>query len=451
MMKTKAIRYCSVLFAVILMLGVFTACSGKNGETGSTQASVETSNTPSKTNKHPAGSETVRFGFSSMFYSSSDDFCIEILRWDENGQVACVTDANISGMMDQMQLEHVYDENGVLLKSKFEIDGLSPHSSWKNYHYDAKNKLTHIVYTIPEFATYGILTQETFSYHAQTGALEKSFIYEGNELMCQRAYDANGTVAEETITDEAILTYEYNGFGNVSAVYEYGFEDTAHTQLLATRVFEYDENERLTKYQKLDSAGSVSIEYTYTYDANGNRVLVTEGTDRKTEFAYDEHGNLIRNISYYYAEEQWKVSTHQNHEMKYNKNGQMVEQTVQFDVPPVDLFRYTYNETGSLIKQEGIWTSRDNMVSTVQTFEYADDGSLQKETYYGIARLEWPEQTRVIEYKYTNGMIAELIQTKTDKDGNVTEYLDYRFDYTFENGLYGIEVSVFDANGNPTA
>lgn len=114
--------------------------------------------------------------------------------------------------------------------------------------------------------------------------------------------DQNRTTNSNTVTGQGItdISYSYDAAGNVTEQIVDDETDNTYTRT----VYTYDDRGYVTEEQVYDKAGALqgSIRYTYSQD-NKTRVASTydakgDATGEKVEAQYDEHGNLIKEITY---------------------------------------------------------------------------------------------------------------------------------------------------------
>ena len=170
------------------------------------------------------------------------------------------------------------------------------------YEYDLNDRLIKVTDN-------GVTTQYTYD---KTGNVIKTVRSSG--INTEYTYDEQSRLVKLVNTrDGEILSsfsYTYDKAGNVIS------EDAVSSETSAHMDYVYDNSSQLIKYRRITD--SSNEEYTYTYDKSGNRTrLVKTGVEQpetieytynssnqlvceestvsgKTEYAYDANGNLIR-------------------------------------------------------------------------------------------------------------------------------------------------------------
>ncbi|MFO0731410.1 MAG: RHS repeat-associated core domain-containing protein [Nitrospiraceae bacterium] len=155
--------------------------------------------------------------------------------------------------------EYAYDGNGNLLTVK-----------------DAKNQVT------------------TFAYDSRNRLLSttdplgkvETYEYDGNDNLTKRvtpkldqivfAYDAVNQLLSKTLPGSLVTSYTYDSVGNVTTV-------TDPDSVLAMT---YDQATRLLTTSTAGSSNQPAVTLTYTYDVNGNRLTLNDGTAAQS-YGYD--------------------------------------------------------------------------------------------------------------------------------------------------------------------
>ena len=163
----------------------------------------------------------------------------------------------------QGEIRYTYDAAGRRIKV------LIPNGIVTEYAYDTRNRLTQVIHragdgTILNAFTYDLLPVG-----------QRIAVTEADGSRVTYAYDGLGRLIHEVRTgsNPYTISYEYDPVGNRTRMVRDG-QETLYT---------YDANDRLLK------AGGV----TYTYDANGNTVQMTDGARTRT-YDYDGDNRLIR-------------------------------------------------------------------------------------------------------------------------------------------------------------
>lgn len=207
--------------------------------------------------------------------------------------------------------------------------------------------------------------------------------------------------------------------GNVSCVYEYGYEYDGDVLLMESKT-NYDENGQITWEQVTK----------YEYNNQGDLIWEIRATDdgeemysQITEYVYDEFQNLLSVTG-------------------YNESGNISGMSQE----------YEYNTNGELIKEISYYNDRN--ICSVTTYEYYETGELFKEIYY--------------DYDHDSQEIHYVIEDEYDLSTNLTRNVYYDSDGYIETNMYEYDsfgneikstnyigesveeilVSEYDANGN---
>lgn len=250
------------------------------------------------------------------------------------------------------------------------------------YEYDdAGNELSRIIYEAD-----GTKQSESVNEYDSNGNLIKTFdiLEDGTkELQEEKEYYEDGTIKKETSYEYGIESWisEYDQNGNETYSLMTFFDDDGNVDDKIE--YEYDSG-KVIKTTFYLSDGSISSFYEYEYDSNGNEI---------SEVVYDPDGN-----------------------MKYNHT-------------------HEYDNNNVCIKEA--WYRPDGGANAI--YEYAPDGSWEKETHYYTDGSLWYQNEYKYEKEYdSNDNITKNV--KYSKDETSDEEYEKEYEYLFE----------YDANGNTT-
>ena len=253
---------------------------------------------------------------------------------------------------------------------------------------------------------------------------------ENGNLIIDYDYDANGYLTKAAKGNGTYTLYEYNEYGEVTAIdnytaagvlesytrYTYNSEGlrTGMATKEGSWAYTYDVKNQLTGAVFTDNNSNITQNFAYTYDAMGNRLSETEN-GVTTTYTYNNLNQIV------------------------SANG----------------FTYRYDANGNLLEDEEriyTWTA-DNRVaseklkSTGQLWEYAYDamGNRISSTTNGVTTTWTVDGNGNVLAEYVNGVWnrtyyqGSLLTGFTDKDGN---------EYYFNSDALGTTVSVTGAAGN---
>ncbi len=377
------------------------------------------------------------------------------MTYDKVGNVTAVYDA-YDRLVESYTYDNVYNQMGI-------TDG---NGARILYSYDSMgNKIKTLNESNGSVTTYSYIGGNLIS--AATDALggKTSATYDTmgnlasftnpNGGVSSYTYDKNQNVTSESVGDYYNVKYTYDKNGNVKSMTNSRGQVTT---------YEYDKADRVIK--QTDEAGIIA----YTYDANGNKLKVTETVSGKTvsantitrtydalnrvtsytdaegntiKYNYDEFGNIIsviypgsQKVDYTYDKNGNILTvTDWNDRVisySYDKNGRLIK-TVR---PDGSKETRTYDKAGNLISLKDI--TKDGTVINDYTYNYNLSGNItaicdksagtenqqtDKET---TAQMEYDSVNRLIKY---NGK-----EVKYDADGNMIygpldgEMADFTYD-----------------------
>ncbi len=233
-------------------------------------------------------------------------------------------------------------------------------------------------------------------YTYENGLLVRERVYlngRGTEMKVY-TYNENGLVIQEKYTFDEVpsagwtTTYEYDGEGRV--ILRRGTYDS-DKPTDETRT-EYDEFGRILREESKDSVT------TYTYHENNNYTILTEYKNETTvsrlERTLDERGNIIRERSYRNEE------LTRDYVYEYNERGQQIKFyscSTDGSASISNVAEYDYDESGNLVR--ATFTSDEDNITTVNSYEYNEHGERTKELRYTYLDSELASFSTVV-YEY---------------------------------------------------
>jgi RHS repeat-associated protein len=337
-------------------------------------------------------------------------------------------------------IKYVYDEQGNLKDKEFLSDGTSV-----SYDYDAETRTE--TYTSDRGTT-------VYQYDEGDRLISRTDPtgpYLPNGTSIEYEYDGGSIVAVKTPENVTTYTYESGLLKTVTnqnigtTTYFYESDNTFKTQfpnnVLETR--SYDELGRLKRIEtaKIDPVTGENVEiissYDYQLDDVGNRLSVTEHSDRQVKYEYDELNRVIKEEILNDPDGNNRVITY-----TYDAVGNRLEKNDSIE----GVTTYTYNQLNQLQMEttNGVTTTytyddNGNLISDVTgnystTYHWENDG---ENRLVGVTIVD-ENGTQNIEYQYN----ARGIRVGEIVDGVETRFLidDLR--------PYAQVLAEYDAAGN---
>lgn len=215
----------------------------------------------------------------------------------------------------------------------------------------------------------------------------------GNDMKVY-TYNENGLVIQEKYTFDEVpsagwtTTYEYDEQGRVILRRDVYDSDKPMDE---TRT-EYDEFGRIFREESKDSIT------TYTYGDNGSYTVLTEykneATVTRVERITDERGNMVRERHYRNEE------LTRDYVYEYNEKNQKIKNylcSTDGSASMSNVIEYDYDERGNLIRTT--FTSDEDNITTVHSYEYNEYGEMTKELRYAYMSSELISSSTVV-YEY---------------------------------------------------
>jgi YD repeat-containing protein len=298
-------------------------------------------------------------------------------------------------------IDYEYNEIGNIIK----ISNNAEFNEFTSCTYDALNRL------ISNKINYGLFNK-TINYTWDENSNRKTMTdSEGN--VTSYIYNALDRITNITFPGSKTFLFQYdNGSRRTRLDYPSG----------AYNIYSYDNENKITSIRHYNSNGSTIVNYSYTYDKEGNILNHTENNENYTTYTYDNNYRII-NVSYpdntwsaytydgvgnrlssknsssnlnYSYNSDYRLLTYENTTFKYDNNGNLINKTENDDTT---LFEYNYDNR--LIK---IIFSNSSTIS----YNFSALGQCIKRT----------DDSESIFYNYDN----ENILMELDNNGNKNVY-----------------------------
>jgi len=292
------------------------------------------------------------------------------------GKLTKITDSSGS-------ISFEYDIEGHVITKIQEIDSKT---FTTHYSYDEQGKLTSVTYPSGKIVSYSFNGQGDVISLSIDGTLYISDIKNNqNGLLSytyadgskhSRVYDANGRL-ERLIYPNYTEEVGYNVVNNITNISN---NDNNQT-------FNYDVLNRLINYRNLTDG-----EYqNFGYDGNGNRLTQNQEVNRTRGFSYMVNSNLLQNIKYYHRVDENRTEITKDINYTYDKMGNIIKDD-----------KHTYNYDGR---------NRLTTIDSNVTYQYNNNNRRVSKTVNGI-----------ITYFIYEG---HKLMGEYDKDGNVIKEYFY--------------------------
>ncbi len=236
--------------------------------------------------------------------------------------------------------------------------------------------------------------------------------------------------------DECKQQYDANG----NQIKQIRYDDDGSVEKYLERA--YDESGNLLKeIYWFEGCTLWHYEYAYTYDESGNQVkqikrFYDDGSASCTESVYDESGNLLR---YFGRNDDGSVSGWHD-EYVYDESGNLLEE-IQYDNDGAAYVHneYVYDESGNLLKET--YYGDDGSVAFYNEYAYDESGNLLKKIYYDSDG----SVDSYFEYIYDESG-NQLKETCYNDDESIAFHIEYAYDESgnlLKETHYGSDGSAF--------
>lgn len=246
----------------------------------------------------------------SVYYLGDLDEIISVT-YDEKGYASKIESKDADGNA-QYSINRSYDANGNLTDNILQFPNGS--TDRMTYEYDSENRITKMLEIDNESYDNAILTE--WIYDANGNLVKEIFgSYNGPRYYCEYEYDNEGKLIGKTNFNGmfSYVTYYYDENGNLTRSVTEPEEGYEGVYVIDT--YFYDGNGNLIKeiHDRRSDGSPVLYEvHEYTYNADGLVIrdhftstnYLTPGRDYESvyEYAYDEYGNVIKELYDYYGD-----------------------------------------------------------------------------------------------------------------------------------------------------
>ncbi len=272
----------------------------------------------------------------------------------------------------------------------------------------------------------------------------KSYYFDEKTGICQGEIEVNNTLSWHQT--EAC---DYNDNGTIRSYSKYEYDNNGNTvkslYYQGNKAVTYEENGyTYTDYYYADSKEDMilSSEYSYSYDANGNRTAynsksysttLIEGTENEYKaYVYSERNYTYKNGVYAtyvntYYDSNGKVTS--KTERTYNDNGDEIKE-IRYEMNDGELALYStsiseYDGNGYLVKLTTDYT-KEYYTDSVTEYENDAEGNVLRMTQYNDGKKAY-----VTEYTYNTYDGQKLVvsyETKSEVGGEVMSRVEYNRD-----------------------
>ncbi|MGD9568538.1 MAG: RHS repeat-associated core domain-containing protein, partial [Sedimentibacter sp.] len=330
-----------------------------------------------------------------------------------------------------------YDANGNVTK----INNIAAGSSTTNT-YDKNDRITQVTEGANNRFDYGYDDNSSLTSLTLTaGTASNVFGY---------SYDSLNQMTSLSRNSQNLAKFVYDERGNITSE---RFSNGTYTS------YEYDGNNRLTAIKNYNAAGSVLNSYSYTYDANGNRisVITPSGT---INYQYDELNRLTQEtlldgtiISYEYdavgnrtkktAGSTVTNYTYDNGNQLTNVNGQAYTYDANGNLTSNGSKTFVYNEVNQLTQV------KDSLGNVIASYAYDDQGRRISLTAWGeTSKFHYSGDKVIYTTNGSNNIIAEF---SYDSYGNPATMTYNGATYYYHIDGHGNVTAMTDASGNTVA
>lgn len=259
---------------------------------------------------------------------------------------------------------------------------------------------------------------------------------DGNEIVYNYEYNANGQMSKITDAMGTAYRIEYDGKSVSSAIYPDNSRIDVYTNYepLKTRVYTKNQNNMVLHYEE------------YEFDVDGKVLKSTNDAGKVSTYSYD--GSLLTNTTeeVQYHELQNNIvktitptglngDTHLEEEIEYNDRSNVTSETDEEG----NVTAYTYGDSQNPDLETKVKTTNaDGETTSEVAYEYDSKGNLIKEIDY-IEKI-------VTKYTYDNdGNATESIETLVDEDTNLSNVSSTALSKGLENSK---DTATYDQDGN---
>ena len=255
---------------------------------------------------------------------NKDDLVIayEEINYDENGYPTKYTEARINDYEDSYNIENDKKGNILIAKNK---------EGYNQYIYDKSGNLIEINVATN---TDSLTNKYIYKYNKKNKQIENSWYNGEGKLMNRNRFEYDD---DEKLVQEI----EYLGDGSVNEVQKLEYDKKGNLYSYyndnwltgkTTKTFFYDKKGNLIKKEGIQEKNIIGTKcklIIYTYDEKGNE-LERKDCDKvisKSDFKYDNNGNIIEEVFFGYDKETERVSEKitRRYVIEYDKNNNWIK------------------------------------------------------------------------------------------------------------------------------
>ncbi len=283
---------------------------------------------------------------------------VTTLTTDSSGNVITATDAN--GKVTQFaydtlnRLTQVTDANGDIT----------------NYSYDANGNLTLVTDANGNITTFAYDSMDRLITKTDPLGNSDTFEYDGNENLISRTdrngqtinfqYDNLNQLINKTLPGNLVTTLDYDLVGNLTSI----------TDPDSNLTFTYDGTDRLINTSTTGSPNQPDVTINYTYDANGNRLTMTDSLTGTTNYLYDTLNRIItitnppnQTVNFGYDALSRRASTTLPNgvttDYAYDSNSRITNLQHKLGITTLSSFSYTYD---NVVNRIAMNTTRSGLI-----------------------------------------------------------------------------------------
>ena len=325
---------------------------------------------------------------------------VDAVQYNQLNQVTTTTNGNgivTTLTYDQMGLlVQRQSSNGALVTYAYDVLGnrtnMTDYTGTTFYQYDDLNRLTAVIYSKDNIL--GNADDLVLSYEYDLAGNETAIVYPGGERI-QYTYDNAGRISTaDNVTRTLLFQYTYNPVtGQLTKLTRPNGIETDYS---------YDGMGRLTNILHQTTSGGVLVaQYGYTLDAVGKTTLVTiklQGGTRLEQYGFDYFDRLTNAV---YADNGVISANSLNVSYTYDGNGNRLAMTTKTNNAVTEIRSYTYGNENRLL------TVTNQSGALIASYAYDPAGNrIQKVTTNNTAFYTYDERNLMTSYGDKTNQIA---------------------------------------------